>query len=117
MPFLKHSVNGSMVSIYDIQNEANIGRQADNHIVIDDPTISQLHAKVQLIGGDWLVLDCASTNGIRVNGKVQTQSTLVDGSIFTLGTQEFEFCIVAPNQFDQTLKIKKTWIPGVYYTE
>ena len=40
-----------------------IGRQADNDLVLDDPTVSGHHARVAFNGTKYQVLDLESTNG------------------------------------------------------
>ncbi len=45
-----------------------LGRAADNTIRIDDPTISQHHARIGFRSGQWILEDLGSRNGTRVNG-------------------------------------------------
>jgi hypothetical protein len=45
-----------------------LGRAADNTIRIDDPTISQHHARIAFRSGQWILEDLGSRNGTRVNG-------------------------------------------------
>lgn len=117
MPYLRHSVNGSALAIYEIKDTLSIGRSRDNYIVVEDPTVSQHHASVKLENGVWVLLDCGSTNGVRIKGEKKARCILQDGATFTLGAQSFEFTLVEPDQLDKTLEIKKSWIPGVYYTK
>lgn len=44
------------------------GRAADNTIRIDDPTVSQHHARIAFQSGQWILEDLGSRNGTRVNG-------------------------------------------------
>src|SRR3954462_8007370 len=44
-----------------------IGRAPDNEVVIDDPAISRLHARLEQEAGVWRIIDCESTNGTRVD--------------------------------------------------
>jgi len=136
MPFLKHSVNGALVATFELKNDGDervldrvtndgscnssvisIGRARDSDIVVEDPTVSQRHAEVSLIDGMWKVIDCGSTNGLSAKGVKVKSIELVDGDIFSLGTQDFEFSMAVHVRLDKTLEIKKSWIPGVYYTE
>lgn len=118
MPYLKQSVNGQVVSLIEIKGQVYIGREASCNIVLEDPTVSQKHALLELDDDHrWLLSDCDSTNGLRVNGKKTRSSVLQEGSSFSIGTHDFEFLLEQPQQLDKTLRIKKSWIPGVYYTE
>lgn len=117
MPFLRHYANGASVGAVELVDRLSIGRSKDNEIVLDDGTVSARHAEVRKSGEFYLMIDCDSTNGIQFNGKKVKEHTFVENDIVTIGTHDFEFVHKIPQEFDQTLKIKKSWIPGVYYTE
>ncbi len=121
MAYLKHLYNGSTISVYELGDSTIIGRQANCNIHVEDATVSSRHARIEKStlneAVNWQLFDLGSTNGVFVNGKNVTEITLENGMEFTLGTHSFEFHIDIPQQLDQTLKIKKSWIPGVYYTE
>src|ERR1051326_3470581 len=46
-----------------------IGRMPENHIVLDDPTVSRSHACVVKRGEDYILVDQESENGILSKGK------------------------------------------------
>lgn len=62
----------------------NIGRRADNHLVIDDPRVSRTHAQLRAIQGHYLVFDLNSTGGTYVNGERITQLLLRPGDVISL---------------------------------
>ncbi len=117
MVYLNHSINGHVVSVYEVKERARIGRKAECEITIEDPTVSGVHAELLYDNENWIICDRNSTNGIRVNGAKVVREQLQDGSVVAIGTHEFLFSLSEPNGLDKTLKIKKSWIPGVYYTE
>jgi len=117
VPFLKHIVNGNPVGFIELVESISIGRAESNDIVVADPTVSSCHAEIIKTGDTWLLNDMGSTNGTRVSGAKISSIELSPGVIFGFGTQDFEFCDKINIQDDRTLKIKKSWIPGVYYTE
>lgn len=117
MPFLKHTINGNLVSVIELGDVVHIGRGQENDIVVEDPTVSQKHARVFVESDTWHVQDSDSTNGILVSGKAVKQAELADGVVFSMGSQAFQFSVAQPSNLDKTLRIKKSWIPGVYYTE
>ena len=53
-----------------------IGRGPDNIIVIEDPSVSGRHARLQLVGEIYRLKDLDSTNGTRVNGIPITETAL-----------------------------------------
>ena len=46
-----------------------VGKGAGNDIVLDDPTVSRLHASLEEFGEGWCVSDLGSSNGTFVNGE------------------------------------------------
>jgi GAF domain-containing protein len=64
------------------------GRQAD--VLIDDPSLSRLHARVSIDdSGQLAVDDLGSTNGIFVNGGEQLSAFLVPGDTVRFGRVEY----------------------------
>jgi hypothetical protein len=68
-----------------------IGRGAETDLRIDDPSISRDHAEVRRQGGDVVIVDTGSTNGVVVNGHRVTQARLEDGANVTLGSTNMIF--------------------------
>ncbi|GAB1256882.1 FHA domain-containing protein [Aurantivibrio plasticivorans] len=117
MAFLRHYANGSPIGAIELTEAVTIGRADENTIVLDDGTVSGRHALVLPRDELWAVVDNNSTNGVFFQGDKITEHTFNDGDIITIGTHEFEFVFELPKEFERTLKIKKSWIPGIYYTE
>lgn len=117
MPYLRHSCNGETLTVIELGEQAVIGRHKQCDVIIDDPTISARHVRIVRTSEGYSVHDLDSTNGVRFDGDLVAQATLTEGSIFVLGTHAFQFLAHLPTDLDKTLKIKKSWIPGVYYTK
>ncbi len=118
MAYLRHYWNGNTVTFYEIKETVVIGRQKDCNIPIDDPTVSGRHAELNVEDSTCTLTDLNSTNGVRLRGEnIKAAIQLQPGDLFSIGTHEFEFLRDIPNDLDRTLKIKKSWIPGVYFTE
>jgi hypothetical protein len=62
----------------------NIGRRPDNHLVVDDPRVSRLHAQLRLVRGRYVIFDLDSTGGTWVNGQRVNQQTLFPGDVISL---------------------------------
>jgi pSer/pThr/pTyr-binding forkhead associated (FHA) protein len=58
------------------ERSLTIGRAPDNIIVIDDPSVSNRHAQLELTGETYRLKDLDSTNGTRVNGVPITETAL-----------------------------------------
>jgi hypothetical protein len=51
------------------QEETNVGRSPDNHLVLLDTTVSHKHAKIKKINGIYYIYDLVSERGVYINGK------------------------------------------------
>src|SRR5436309_2336650 len=70
----------------------NIGRADYNDLVFPDPSVSTAHAKLQLRGGVWLLVDLDSTNGTFVDGeRVKDEAPLAPGATVRLGDVQLAF--------------------------
>lgn len=73
------------------QSIVNIGRQLDNHIILDDPEVSRRHAQLRSRFGRWMIYDLGSTAGIRVNGARVSEATLVPGDVIDVAGVQIVF--------------------------
>ncbi len=65
---------------------ANMGRADYNDVVIADPSVSTMHAKLQHRGGIWMLSDLGSTNGTFVDGELASgEVPLGPGATIRLG--------------------------------
>ncbi len=76
-------VNGAKIFPLD-QTVINIGRRADNDLVIDDRRVSRVHAQLRAIRGKYVISDLGSTDGTRVNGQRVTQRMLHPRDVISL---------------------------------
>ncbi|HHP51218.1 MAG TPA: FHA domain-containing protein [Moorella mulderi] len=71
--------------------DITIGRDPQNHVVIEDPYVSSQHALITCREGRWCITDLNSTNGTYVNGKrVQENEPLNHGDMVRIGTVIFK---------------------------
>lgn len=73
------------------QGTVSIGRNADNDVCLDDPTVSGLHAKIISFFRPTYIQDQRSTNGTFVNGKRVTEQALQAGDVITVGTHKMVY--------------------------
>lgn len=69
----------------------SIGRNKDNDIVLDEPTVSAVHARIVSEKNAWRVINLLSSNGTFVNGKKITQHPLSHGDRIRFGEVAFYF--------------------------
>jgi len=62
-----------------------IGRHAGCDFVLTDPSVSRRHARIGDHGGEYVLTDLHSTNGVYANGVRTMQKVLGDGDTITLG--------------------------------
>src|SRR5215211_2378271 len=73
---------------------ATIGRVEENDLALGwDPEVSRTHAQLELVGGDWTLIDDGlSRNGSFVNGdRVVGRKRLADGDTLGLGRTSIVF--------------------------
>lgn len=71
--------------IYSLSGGAvNIGRRADNDLVIDDGRVSRQHAQLRLVHDHYMIFDLESTGGTFVNNQQVSQCLLYPGDVISL---------------------------------
>jgi hypothetical protein len=77
-------ING-IITFNLARNVINIGRRLDNHLVIDDPSVSRLHAQLRSVRGQYVLFDLDSTIGTFVNNFRIHQKVLEPGDVILIG--------------------------------
>lgn len=73
------------------QGETFIGRNAQNHVCLDDTSISGRHCSIMREDRKYFLVDLGSTNGTRLNGAPATRAPLRPKDIIQLGAIELMF--------------------------
>lgn len=101
-----------------------IGRDPASDIYIDNSVVSFEHAIIEVIENpksagnpDYYIEDLKSTNNTFVNGEKITRHKLKHNDLIRVGWNSFKFIAETKEDPNKTAKIRKSWIPGVYYTE
>ncbi len=101
-----------------------IGRDPDSDIFIDNAVVSAAHAVIEVKDNpesngapEYYIKDLNSTNSTFVNGKKISHHKLQHNDMIRVGWNNFKFLDEVEGNPDKTSKIRKSWIPGVYYTE
>jgi pSer/pThr/pTyr-binding forkhead associated (FHA) protein len=116
-------VDGVVANRFEITDSGlKFGRIAANQVVIDDKAVSSEHAEVSLLKADdgdvqYVLRDLGSTNGTYINEqKIETQ-LLHHKDVVRVGWNSFTFIDEDEVNLEKTTKVKKSWIPGVYYSD
>jgi len=96
------------VARFDLHDEGSItiGRTEEAGVTLDNPSISRLHAVVELESGCAYITDLGSTNGTWVNGeKINDRTPISEKDEIKIG----KFNLVAGDEgdFDET---GKSWV-------
>jgi transcriptional regulator with GAF, ATPase, and Fis domain len=71
-----------------------LGRHSKNNIVVDDPHASRWHAELFHNGQCWLVRDCGTTNGTKINGaKIREETPLENQHVIGIGDVRLRFTL------------------------
>lgn len=130
---MKESDTASMVQLHDEvviakypldRPEIHIGRDPASDIFIDDKVVSQEHAVIEVKDDPdqpearhYYIRDLESTNGTFVNDREVKHQKLANEDRVRIGWTTFRFVDNKAHKGNKTLKIHKSWIPGVYYTK
>ncbi len=89
-----HYVDLGVPRVADLKSELSIGRTEGNDLVLNHPSVSRKHARVEARNNAWWIVDLKSTNGVKVNGtRVAGSSPLQPGDRVVLGTAEIRFAV------------------------
>jgi len=96
---------GTVIKEYNLSKEKiTVGRKPSNDIVLDDPTVSGVHAAFLHMQHTYID-DLNSTNGVKLNGKPVNKRQLNHGDIVLIGQHEFKFIDDAVQDFESTVII------------
>jgi NADH dehydrogenase len=72
-------------------NVLNLGRAADNHIVVNDQRVSRYHCVLKREGTNYMLEDVGSPNGTYVNNQRIQHHVLAHGDVIRLGQTMFTY--------------------------
>jgi Nif-specific regulatory protein len=69
-----------------------LGRNRENHVILDDRHASRSHAKIFARNGHWFIRDQGTTNGTRLDGaRIYHEAALRDGQRIDIGDTRLRF--------------------------
>ena len=66
----------------------NIGRNPENHLILDDPMVSRHHAQIRFINGVHHIFDIQSTSGTYINDTMIEHGILNSGDVIRIANQK-----------------------------
>ena len=116
--------DGSAGIVFPIQKaKITLGRDESNDICLNDSLVSKFHAVIEITVNnakdgvyEYILQDLDSTNNTYVNDQLINLHRLSEGDRIRIGTNNFTFDDSEDQRLDETAKLHKSWIPGVYYT-
>ncbi len=106
------------------QNDLRFGRSVECDVFIEDNLVSKEHARIEAVAKpeeagqyEYYINDLNSTNHTHVNGMAITRKKLYNNDMIRIGRHTFKFIDEIDSETEKTLKLHKSWIPGVFYTK
>ena len=85
-----HYVDLGVPRVTDLKSEMSIGRTEGNDLVLNHPSVSRKHARIEIRNDHWWMIDLKSTNGVKVNGNLITESQLNAGDKILVGSVQLD---------------------------
>ncbi|MBE9567903.1 MAG: FHA domain-containing protein [Proteobacteria bacterium] len=123
MAMIIQTIKGVVSNKFDIgQSALTFGRTPDNQVQIDDLAVSNDHARITYETDDkgkaaYFIEDLGSTNGSFVNEEKVVKQRLHHKDVIRIGWNSFTFIDENEISLEKTTRIKKSWIPGLYYSK
>lgn len=111
--FLLQSKDGGEISLALDKLRLNIGRDAGNDLVLDDPAVSGFHAGIFFDNGRVELVDLGSTNGTFINGrKLSGRAELKAWDLVRFGSTELEIADSDGRRPTSVMKAVSVEVPG-----
>ena len=93
MPILTLKLKNKSLGEFKLRSGSSlsIGRRDNNDVVIDDPSVSGHHAKIDALGYKFVLIDLKSKNGSFVNDQLINSHWLKQGDVISIGEHSLVF--------------------------
>src|SRR5437763_7247073 len=85
-----HYVDLGVPRLSDLKGDLSVGRTEGNDIILNHPSVSRKHAKFEIRGDQWWIVDLKSTNGVKVNGNLISEAQVGAGDKISVGSVQLE---------------------------
>jgi adenylate cyclase len=70
----------------DLHTDLSIGRTEGNDLVLNHPSVSRKHARLERRDDRWWIVDLKSTNGVKLNGNLVSEAQVKQGDKISVGS-------------------------------
>ncbi|MHB0969143.1 MAG: adenylate/guanylate cyclase domain-containing protein [Thermoanaerobaculia bacterium] len=89
--FQFHYIDLGVPRVFDLSGDAiSIGRTEGNDLVLNHPSVSRRHARLERRDTRWWIIDLQSTNGVKVNGNLVTEASIQQGDKILVGSVQLD---------------------------
>src|SRR5436305_2352707 len=81
-----HYVDLGVPRVMDLKHELSVGRTEGNDLILNHPSVSRKHARFELRGDNWWIVDLKSTNGVKLNGNLVSEAQVAAGDKLSIGS-------------------------------
>src|SRR5213592_105341 len=85
-----HYVDLGVPRVTDLKAPLSIGRTEGNDLILNHPSVSRKHARFEPRNNHWWIIDLKSTNGVKVNGNLVSESQVVAGDKISVVSVQLE---------------------------
>lgn len=89
-PLQVHYVDLGVPRVTELRSDLAIGRTEGNDLILNHPSVSRKHARIEERNGNWWIVDLKSTNGVKVNGTLVTEAQVRPGDQVLVGSVQLE---------------------------
>ena len=94
-----HYVDLGVSRVGDLKSDMAVGRTEGNDLVLNHPSVSRKHARFELRDGNWWIVDLKSTNGVKVNANLITESQVNAGDKIHVGSVQLDLKVLPSVDF------------------
>jgi adenylate cyclase len=85
-----HYVDLGVPRITDVRSDLSIGRTEGNDLVLNHPSVSRKHARLEARNSQWWIVDLKSTNGVKINGNLIGEAAIGAGDKILVGSVQLD---------------------------
>src|SRR5215210_8954308 len=85
-----HYVDLGVPRVTDLKSDMSVGRTEGNDLVLNHPSVSRKHARVETRDKHWWIVDLKSTNGVKVNGNLIAEAQIGAGDKILIGSVQLD---------------------------